>query len=49
MTADHDYPLIAFTDGEGFLGLLLLRLEAPTAAETIRRIREALPGLDDRS
>src|SRR5262245_887008 len=49
VTADHDFPRLAFTAGEGFPGLLLLRLEAPTAAETIRRIREVLPGLDERS
>ncbi|MCI0587364.1 MAG: DUF5615 family PIN-like protein [Planctomycetes bacterium] len=49
VTADHDFPRIAFRVGEGFPGLLLLRLEGPTAAETIRRIREVLPGLDDRS
>jgi predicted nuclease of predicted toxin-antitoxin system len=47
VTADHDFPRIAFTVGEGFPGLLLLRLEAPTATETIRRLREVLPGLDD--
>jgi predicted nuclease of predicted toxin-antitoxin system len=49
VTADHDFPRIAFTVGVELPGLLLFRLETPSAAETIRRLREVLPGLREQS